>query len=377
MIKSLLIKYPQLYFYILYIISIFMSKKIKKENIDYENELQKYWKRPEEKTYYYKNKIENTDYDLHIIVPAYNVEKYIDECLESILQQKTKYKIFITVVNDGSTDRTGEKLKKYKDIENIEILEQKNEGLSSARNRGLEKMKGKYIMFVDSDDILLENAIEILLDTAIKNDLDIVEGSYCKYINGNLMTNEIRKTSKKVSESDNLNFTGFAWMKVIKNNVLKNLRFPLDYIFEDSIFAYLIYPKKYKGAKLSNLVYGYRYNENSITNTVGTKKNVVETWYITEELIKNGLKLYDISITQKLFLQYLHQIKLNYKRMINCPENIKITVFFLSKQLLEEYFYDFLDTCQNKDNEILCNSLLKGDYGKYKFICKFGGLIRK
>ena len=317
-------------------------------------------------------KIENTDYDLHIIVPAYNVEKYIDECLKSILQQKTKYNIFITVVNDGSTDKTGEKLKKYKDIENMEILEQRNQGLSSARNRGLENVRGNYVMFLDSDDILLENSIDSLLDIAIKKNLDIVEGNYCRYINGKLFVNESYIKDEKISTSDKIAFSGFACMKVLKKEIFSCLRFPIGYSFEDSIFAYLIYPRKYTGTKINDLVYGYRYNENSITNTVGTKKNVVETWYITEELIKNGLELYNIKINESIFLQYLHQVKLNYKRMINCPEKIKIAVFFLSKQMLLKYFYNFLDTVQNKNDKILCESLLKNDYGKYKFICKFG-----
>ena len=80
----------------------------------------------------------NLQYDLQIIIPAYNAEKYIEKCLNSILSQKTQYTYVITVINDGSTDETSQILSKYLDDEHVDIISQSNKGFSEARNRGLK-----------------------------------------------------------------------------------------------------------------------------------------------------------------------------------------------------------------------------------------------
>lgn len=115
----------------------------------------------------------SSDYDLHIIIPAYNVEKYIVGCMESAIaaQNRGKYKILVTVINDGSTDATAELLKQYEGRKDVEIIHQKNRGLSGARNTGLENIRGRYVTFVDSDDELGD--ICSLLDEAIKADAEI------------------------------------------------------------------------------------------------------------------------------------------------------------------------------------------------------------
>ena len=122
------------------------------------------------------NSISNT-IDLTIIVPAYNVESYIEQCMDSILRQETKYAYEVIIVNDGSTDGTQNIIRRYKSIDNIRIINRINGGLSAARNSALEESNGRYLMFVDSDDYILPYAIEKLLDKAYRYDADIVEGS--------------------------------------------------------------------------------------------------------------------------------------------------------------------------------------------------------
>lgn len=119
-------------------------------------------------------------YDLQIIIPAYNAEKYIAQCLESALHQDTKYSYLITVVNDGSTDRTPEIIEFYhvKFPDRIEVINQENKGFSGARNVALRVFKGRYITFLDSDDVLGEGAVETLLDAANMTDADIVQGGW-------------------------------------------------------------------------------------------------------------------------------------------------------------------------------------------------------
>ena len=117
-------------------------------------------------------------YDLHIIVPCYNVARTIVRCVDSILSQKTGYTFFVSLVNDGSTDKTPELLERYRADPRIEILTQSNRGLSGARNRALEHIRGKYILFVDSDDTLRKGAVQALLSKALETNADIVQGGF-------------------------------------------------------------------------------------------------------------------------------------------------------------------------------------------------------
>ena len=117
-----------------------------------------------------------SEYDLEIIIPAYNEEKYIQQCMESVVSQKTSYRFHVTCVNDGSTDNTGLILERYSS-DNVSIIHQKNKGFSGARNTALRQTNGKYIMFVDSDDFIPQGSVQSLLECAFNTDADIVGGT--------------------------------------------------------------------------------------------------------------------------------------------------------------------------------------------------------
>ena len=120
--------------------------------------------------------------DLSIIVPIYNVEKFVRPCMESIFRQGLDEDCFeVIAVNDGSTDNSikviDELLEKH---HNISIVNQSNQGLSAARNTGIEKASGKYILFVDSDDLLIDNTLSTLLQEALKAHPDMLVADYIK-----------------------------------------------------------------------------------------------------------------------------------------------------------------------------------------------------
>ena len=109
-----------------------------------------------------------------VIIPVYNVEKYLRECLESVINQTLK-DIEIICINDGSTDKSYEILKEYAKLDHrIRILNQSNMGQSAARNRGLEIAKGKYVYFMDSDDWLEKDALKCLTDISESKNLQIL-----------------------------------------------------------------------------------------------------------------------------------------------------------------------------------------------------------
>lgn len=126
----------------------------------------KYVKNPMTECYSkdYVFKYQEAIYDATVIIPCYNVEKYVAECMESILKQKTSYNIEIIAIDDGSTDSTAEILRRYSTkIKNFRIITQCNKGLSGARNTGIREARGKYLIFIDSDDYVTSDYIDFLL----------------------------------------------------------------------------------------------------------------------------------------------------------------------------------------------------------------------
>ena len=117
--------------------------------------------------------------DLQIIIPAYNVELYLEDCLNSVLSQKTTYSYHIILVDDGSKDNTPAICDTFANHPNITVIHMANGGPSRARNTALQRIFGKYLMFLDSDDILLDGTIQTMLDTAYRYDCDLVEGGMC------------------------------------------------------------------------------------------------------------------------------------------------------------------------------------------------------
>lgn len=114
-----------------------------------------------------------------IIVPVYNTAEYVEECIQSVLSQTYK-NIELILVNDGSTDGSGEVCKKYEHLPSVQYIEQDNYGVTAARKKGVEAANGEWIMFVDSDDLLLENAVKDMIN--LVDETDIVLGAHTRNI---------------------------------------------------------------------------------------------------------------------------------------------------------------------------------------------------
>ena len=137
-------------------------------------------------------------YKVSIIIPVYNVEEYLERCLNSVFKQTLK-DIEIICVNDGSSDKSREILAKYEEISNFKVIDQINSGLSVARNTGLLAAKGEYVGFLDSDDFIDSEFYEKLYTTAVDYNADIACG------------NIIRENNKKKSVLINYNDIKFSY----------------------------------------------------------------------------------------------------------------------------------------------------------------------
>ena len=106
-------------------------------------------------------------YDLSVVIPVYNGQAYLRDCLDSILKQETKYSFEVICVNDGSQDHSPEILEEYLADFRVKVLNQENQGISAARNNGLAQSRGTYVMLVDNDDLLADGAIETVLENGL------------------------------------------------------------------------------------------------------------------------------------------------------------------------------------------------------------------
>ena len=184
---------------------------------------------------------------ISIIVPVFNMENHLGECLDSIITQSFK-DIEIICVNDGSTDNSLEILKKYQDNDSrIKIITQNNKGLSAARNTGLDHANGDYIYFIDSDDYLEPNALSEIYEMSKKKNLDLL---IFKLVNFNEVTGEKDYAYSNMPFLEKLddvfNYNDFkkdlfrvdvsVYTKLFKWELIADKRFDEEVIFEDNLF---------------------------------------------------------------------------------------------------------------------------------------------
>lgn len=223
---------------------------------------------------------------LSIIVPVYNVEKYIRPCFESILKQgldENDYEIII--VNDGTKDRSMEMIA---DIvckhHNITVINQENQGLSVARNNGIATAKGEYILMPDSDDLLVDGSLQKLLDIALSSKSDLIVADFLKMYDGEIATiSPVNKNTfqftEKTGESlilEDLNpHECYVWRTLFRRQFLmeENIRFIPGLFYQDVPFTHECYMKAKKCIRTSWILNIYRKGrEGSATNSYSIKK---------------------------------------------------------------------------------------------------------
>lgn len=247
---------------------------------------------------------------LSIIIPIYNVEKYLDECLTSLVSILSDINVEVICVDDGSTDRSGDILKIWLDKwPDLIIIKQKNQGLSSARNSGLKVATGKYVAFIDSDDYVDADKLIELFEVALKNDVDIAVGDYFEFNDSAAPTkaNSISATLKSYIGKDFFknyykSLRSIIWRSVYKRSFLleNNLYFHEGVCFEDVEFTPIAFIKArhvyYSGIPF----YYYRKRNNSITTSPSTIKKVKDSITVWSELSSVAESI-DDSIVQSIF----------------------------------------------------------------------------
>ena len=220
-----------------------------------------------------------------VIVPVYNVEQYIEKCLESLVNQ-TLQDIEIIIVNDGSTDGSEEIIKKYlnKYSNKIKYLTKTNGGLSDARNYGLPYATGEYIAFLDSDDYVDNTIYEKMYNKAIEENCDFVECDFIwKYDN-----KEVKDCGYIYKDKHEMlaNARVVAWNKLIKKELIDNLnlQFPKGLRYEDVDFFYRLIPHIKKFGFVKEFLIYYIQRPTSIANTQNERTK--EIFEVLDNVIK-------------------------------------------------------------------------------------------
>lgn len=251
---------------------------------------------------------------ISVIIPCYNVEQYIDRCMESVLNQ-TYQNLEIILVDDGSTDSTSAICDKYSAIDQrVQVIHKKNGGLSSARNAGMNTATGTYIGFVDSDDWIDWDFYFYLYNLIIQYDVDMAWCGYC--LTDGLRENvTVREQIKKVNNSDLMDVffrtkggdsNSSVWNRLYKQEIIKGITFPDGYVNEDVYFSYFAFTRT-SCAVISNLPkYYYYINEQGITRGA-LRKQDISLYYVWDKVIED---------TQKHNRQYYENAVLNRNRAV-------------------------------------------------------------
>lgn len=209
---------------------------------------------------------------ISVIVPIYNVEKYLARCIDSIVNQTYK-NLEIILVDDGSPDRCPQMCDDYDEKDSrIKVVHKKNGGLSDARNAGIAVAKGEYISFIDSDDYVSDDFFECLLDVMNKENSDIAECSVVKLYEDNRFDEFSDDLSVKTYDTQDAMsaliaenpFHQHVWNKLYKTELVKDIPYAVGKLNEDEFWTYQVFGRADKVSKLNKTMYYYFQRNSSI-----------------------------------------------------------------------------------------------------------------
>jgi len=312
-----------------------------------------------------------------IIIPVYNTELYLEQCLGSVINQ-TYENLEILCINDGSTDKSGEICERYAQNDSrVKVFHKENGGVSSAKNIGLKNSTGKYVSFVDSDDWIEPDMVEILHKAAEETSNEIVVCNYSKVTNEQIEPITNRKTIPTgtitgadmilfaLKRDNYMGFCGYTWNKLFLRERIKNLFFDekINYGEDVLFFAQVTLSSGCRGIYINKSLYHYRQRESSIAHTKNNdiKTHILKSYKRIEKLInETGYK--DIIYWVRGF--YCYHASVVAKIAIETEDFITLE---LMRQEIRKHLSDFVRTNEEfpdklaRIQEILCNREVKYD----------------
>lgn len=315
-----------------------------------------------------------------VVVPVYNVEKYLKKCIDSIINQTYK-NIEIILVDDGSPDNCGKICDEYaKNDQRIKVIHKENGGLSDARNAGIDVATGEYITFVDSDDYIEENCIEFLYDDIIKDNTDMAIGLHIvRYDDGTVIRKRTKKTIlepketlKRILYDQGIDLS--AWAKLYNIKLFKKVRYPKGRIFEDAATTYKLIDECNKISIDDNVVYNYIIRNDSITNEEFSKNKLqlIDSTKEMTDYIKLKYPDLEKACKRRLMYAYLSTITQLCKADKDYPEIRKMLMKYI-----EENKKDILRDSNIPKRDRYALILLSFGFSFYKLIWRLYDRIRR
>lgn len=302
-----------------------------------------------------------------IIVPVYKVEKYLEKCVESVINQTYK-NIEIILVNDGSPDNCPYICDKYaRKDQRIKVIHKKNGGLSDARNVGLDEAKGEYVLFVDSDDYIELNSCEKFIDIIGNKSPDIVVGNAKRlennkiyYMKHRLNTGRHTINGKKFLETELKAGTMYmaAWLNLYRKSFLldNKLKFSVGLLHEDEEFTPRAFLKADSVMSTDLDFYNYIIRENSITtrkNKIKNAEHLIKIYrslgeiykdiqepelrkMLNDSLVDKYLNTFQVAKLYKKEYSYLVDKKFLIGKSATIKNKLKVSLFYINKYL---YYY--------------------------------------
>ena len=247
-----------------------------------------------------------------VIVPVYNVEEYLDECIESIVLQTYK-NLEIILVDDGSTDQSGKKCDEWKaGDERILVIHQENKGLSAARNRGIEISSGEWIVFVDSDDVVSLDYVTYLYELVQRYEVPVAQCA-----RGDLQQSIKKRDAieKKVSSDEfllSLYYQTTAWGKIYKRFLFEKERYPVGMIHEDMAITYRLIYNARNIVFTNKVLYFVRERPGSITRKEKFYKERLVVLQFLREQIEFFEEKKEDELVKKGYRNYAYALLENY-----------------------------------------------------------------
>ena len=250
-----------------------------------------------------------------IIIPIYNVEKYLEKCIKSIINQ-TYRNLEIILINDGSTDESANICEKYKNQDNrIVFINKKNGGAASAKNEGLKVAKGDYITFVDSDDFIELDMIEYMVNTIKKYNSDIVQCNFTNLYKNTEKFKQDKIIEQKITSKDFLELfltkwdSSLFWNKLFKREVIENIFFKEGRCIDDEFFTYKCVINSKNIVTSNKIVYNYRMRKSGVMKSESSQKQIlkdrIDYLYERYELVTQIYEDLDDIFLENLLTYYL------------------------------------------------------------------------
>lgn len=315
---------------------------------------------------------------LTVVVAIYNVEDYLDKCLDSLANQSNKdYEVWC--INDGSTDNSRNIILKYTNKHTIfKLFDKENGGLSDARNYGIEKCKSKYISFIDGDDFVSSDYVEVSLKEMEDKDLDMLVFGYNQYY---LANNTYEKIYLKIQDGvynlkDNKELLAYtpnaAWNKVYKTSLFvdNNIRYPFGYRHQDLGTTPKLLLKANKVGYINRSLYNYLIDRpNNITAQIDSK---------LYHIIDMSKEVMDYYISLDVFNDYVDEFEYLIKR--NFIQSLRKSMKLKDKKFVYKFIDDVFDVSdkyfKNSTHKYKVNEEDGDDVYLSRFKCKLYYLLK-